>query len=52
MTNGTLDVNKLNAVLSGILSARQGHKVTVKIEKGGVMHDSQQGSESRTAHSA
>ena len=31
----TLDVKKLNAALSGILSARAGHKVSVTIEKGG-----------------
>lgn len=41
MTKNRLDVNKLNAALSRILSDRQGHKVTVKIERGGVTHDNQ-----------
>ena len=34
-----LDVNRLNAALSRILSERAGHKVAVEIKKGGSDND-------------
>lgn len=39
MTKNQLDVNKLNAALSRILSKRAGHRVSVQIEKGGTQND-------------